>query len=344
MEYTVLLFAHYCKCISIVDKVSLIMTTSHRPQVLSAFLLERLMTTPHHPQVLSACLVGLLLAGCVSPQGRQATQPSHPEAQASSEGGGWLEPWPDHHESQHESPYVHGFGLEPAFLDRDVFLDFRTSRGPEDDEIELAMELEWALTRRIGLVLEAPYEHLSLGDGQTPSGLGDLAVGLRLLLVESPDFLLSSNLEVALPSGSESKGLGSGEVGGAPSFSAWFNLGNRLQASVQVGTEHGFESEDLELFYAGALAYSLPFDGQANSDSHDHSTDHSPSGLTSVMLEYTGRTVLHGELDGRDTAEVLLGLSHSVTQSWAVRGAYQVAIGDEKDFDRAVLVGLVYHF
>ena len=62
------------------------------------------------------------------------------------------------------------------------------------------------------------------------------------------------------------------------------------------------------------------------------------------MWEYTGRTVLHGELEVRGTAEVLLGLSHSVTQSWAVRGAYQVAIGDEKDFDRAVLVGLVYHF
>ena len=318
-------------------------------------MLNHPMNTPNHPpmlnhsQLLGAYLVGLLLAGCASPQGRQTAQSVQPDAQPAAQvsvegGGGWLEPWPDHHESQHDSPYVHSFGLEPAFLDRDVFLDFRTSKGPEDDEIELAMELEWALTRRIGLVLEAPYEHLSLGDGQKPSGLGDLAVGLRLLLVESPDFLLSSNLEVALPSGSESKGLGSGEVGGAPSFSAWFNLGNRLQASMQVGTEHGFKSEDLELFYAGALAYSLPLNGQANSDFHDHSTDHSPIGLTSVMLEYTGRTVLHGELDGRDTAEVLLGLSHSVNQSWAVRGAYQVAIGDEKDFDRAVLVGLVYHF
>jgi hypothetical protein len=239
---------------------------------------------------------------------------------------------------------VHNFGLEPAFLDRDLFIDLRRTRSSDSKDFELAAELEWAVTRRIGVLLEAPLERLAPEMGSSESGLGDVAVALRLLLIESPDFLLSSNLELALPSGSESKGLGSGETGFAPSFSAWFNLGGRLQASAVIGTETGLESEDTELFYGAALAYAFPQDDPIDADSHDHSSDHAPSGLTSVMLELTGQTALDGPDEGADSAEVLIGVSRSLTETWGVRGAYQFPIGPDQEFDSAVLIGLTYHF
>ncbi|MHC4899971.1 MAG: hypothetical protein ACYTGW_23005, partial [Planctomycetota bacterium] len=31
--------------------------------------------------------------------------------------GGWLEPWPHHHMNPRGTPYVHAFGVEPAFLE-----------------------------------------------------------------------------------------------------------------------------------------------------------------------------------------------------------------------------------
>ena len=66
---------------------------------------------------------------------------------------GWLEPWPHSHFSRRGTPYVHLFNLEPAFLDRDLFFDYRRVDGVGEDEVELEVELEWALTRRIGIVL-----------------------------------------------------------------------------------------------------------------------------------------------------------------------------------------------
>jgi hypothetical protein len=50
-------------------------------------------------------------------------------------------------------------------------------------------------------------------------GFGDVAMAPRLLLADLPTFLLSLNLEVEIPSGSESKGLGAGETIFGPSLS-----------------------------------------------------------------------------------------------------------------------------
>jgi hypothetical protein len=51
------------------------------------------------------------------------------------------------------TPFVHGFLTEPAFLGRDLFVDMTRS----GDETEAEVEVEWSLTRRLGLVAELPY-------------------------------------------------------------------------------------------------------------------------------------------------------------------------------------------
>lgn len=91
----------------------------------------------------------------------------NPAAQASAEPinlditEGWLDPWPHNHFSRKGTPFIHLFSLEPAFLDRDFFLDYRWASGSEGKEIEVEAELEWALTRRLGIVVEAPFARLS---------------------------------------------------------------------------------------------------------------------------------------------------------------------------------------
>ena len=59
----------------------------------------------------------------------------------------WLDPWPHTHFSRQGTPFVHLFLTEPAFLDRDLFLDYRIIRGADENEMELEAELEWAFTR-----------------------------------------------------------------------------------------------------------------------------------------------------------------------------------------------------
>ncbi|WP_444678192.1 hypothetical protein [Halomonas sp. E19] len=98
---------------------------------------------------------------------------------------GWLDPWVHSHYSREGTPFVHLFNLEPAYLDRDFFFVYRYTREPHAIEEELEVELEWAFTRRIGLMVEAELER-EREAGETETELGDFKIAPRFLLVEAP--------------------------------------------------------------------------------------------------------------------------------------------------------------
>lgn len=256
----------------------------------------------------------------------------------------WLDAWPHTHFSRRGTPFVHLFSLEPAFLDRDLFFDYRHIRAPDVQEAELEIELEWAFTRRIGLVMEGPLVQVNPDDGATELGLGDVAVAPRFLLVDTERLLVSGNLEVSLPTGRSSRSLGAGEAALAPSLSAWTDLGNWITLSTQIGTEHGLESGDCKLFYNAALAYSF-VGPRLFRPGHSHAAySHFPPGLTSLIGEFTGRTILNGEDERASTAELLLGVSYNLTEYWEVRSGYQLPLGDPNEIDYGLIFSVIYHF
>jgi len=63
---------------------------------------------------------------------------------------------PHRHFSPLGTPYTHLFGSEPAFLDRDLFLDFGIVNVEDGTAIGVVAELEWAFTRRLGIAVEIP--------------------------------------------------------------------------------------------------------------------------------------------------------------------------------------------
>ena len=261
----------------------------------------------------------------------------------------WLAAWPHSHFSRLGTPFVHPFGLEPAYLDRDLILDYRHARSTDGKASEVEAELEWALTRRLGVVVEGRVARVDPDGASAESGLGDLVIAPRALLVDTDRLLLSFNLEGSFPTGDEDRGLGEGQVGLAPSLSAWFDFGHWIQGDLQVGTEHGLETGDTVLFYSGVLAWS--FLGPAlmgSSDGHGHGHGHEfmdlPAGLTNLILEFTGRTAIRGSDQGRATQELLFGISHSLAAAWELRVAYQIPIGNPEEFDDAFVLGLIYHF
>lgn len=260
-------------------------------------------------------------------------------------GDGWLDPWRHADLSRRGTPFVHLFGLEPAFLDRSVILSYAFTDADDEREHEFEAEIEWALTRRIGLLIEAPYAVLNPDVGPTEHGIGDTVIGGRFLLAEFDWLLVSANLGVSLPTGSEDRGLGSGEVGLEPSVSLWLDLGNWITFNAQAGTEHGVESGDDVLFYNAALAWSFrapALFGRGTGGHADHL--HFPPGLTSLIAEFSGEVVLNGADDGRATQELLLGVSHNLTQVWELRGGYQIPLGRPRDFDSGYVVSLLRHF
>ena len=158
--------------------------------------------------------------------------------------------------------------------------------------------------------------------------------------------MLSVNLEVELPTGSERRGLSEGEVGLAPSLSWWYDLGNWVTWQGQVGTEHALTSGDVELFWHSALTYSLLGPVITKQSSHDsaHGGRHFPPGLTNFIAEITGRTRLKGEGGARTTAEILLGTSYLISSEYEIRAGVQVPLFKPREMDYGFIFGLIYHF
>lgn len=259
-------------------------------------------------------------------------------------GSAWFDPWVHRHFSPRGTPYVHTFGAEPAFIDRDLFLDFGFASGPSGDETEFEAELEWGVTRRLGIVIEVPFVSIDPTGTPDESGIGDVAIAPRALLVETDRFLVSANLEVKLPTGDVDRGLGRGETSLAPSLSFWIDLGHMLQANVQVGNETGLESGVDEFFYGVAGAWT--FDGPTpfRPGSSVYVDGHFAPGMTSVIVEYLGQRVLDGPDSGTDTSEILYGLSYLLTGYWELRGAYRTSLSASSDLDDGFVVSAIFHF
>jgi hypothetical protein len=252
---------------------------------------------------------------------------------------GWLDPWPHTHYSRRGTPFVHLFGGEPAFIDRDLFLDSGVRDGAEGTETEIEAELEYAITRRIALVVEAPYILLNPEEGESEHGPGDVEVVPRLMLLEYDRFILSANLGFSFPPGDSSRGLGSGEAALGPSVAAWIDLGGDAALHASLGVEHGLRSDLDVLTWGSALTYSIELGGGSERfNGEGEVRSHFPAGLV------RGEHPLDGEDEGGGSAELFLGAAFSIGPHLEVRGAVVLPAWNPREFDKGVIVGVVYHF
>jgi hypothetical protein len=251
----------------------------------------------------------------------------------------FLEPFEHIHLSKSGTPYVHSFGIEPAFTGRDLFIDhtYRVGNGVAEHESEI--ELEWAFTKRLGMIVELPYVWEDEEGEATGSGFGDLAIVPRALLIESERFLLTAQMEVALPTGSSRFG---GETAIAPGIAMWNDLGNWWTLNSGIAIEHGFDADSTELVYGVGLVKSF---GEHAADHADHSGhNHATAGLLHLHLEVTGATPLNGDDEGDINLEGLLGISYGLAAGFDIRAGYLFPLTTPRDFDKGFTGGLIFHF
>jgi hypothetical protein len=285
---------------------------------------------------------------------RTAVHEEHEEAEASPPplGAdlrcGWRDPALHSHESRLGTPYVHAFHIEPAFLGRDLLLHVEK----EGEEHAVEAELEWAVTRRLLLVAEAPYVR-----GEDEEGVGDLGLGLRALGIETDRFLLAGQVSIELPTAQGD--LGADETIISPTLIAWADLGGWFTAQASVGFEHGIDSGDQELSVAGVLAKSFPcgplcrscVEGRAHlhsvaehgHDAHEHES-HGHAGVLSLFLEGRATQAVAGSERGAREHELLLGVSVPVTDRLDLRVGWTLLW--EHDADDPVsgwVAGFVLH-
>lgn len=250
-----------------------------------------------------------------------------------------LDPFEHIHLSQGGTPYSHSFGIEPAFTGRDLFLDHTYREGHGTSEHESELELEWAFTKRLGVIMEIPYVWEDEEGVETASGYGDFTIVPRALLIESERFLLTTQMEVGLPTGNHHFG---GDTAIAPGLAIWNDLGNLWTLNSTVAIEHVFDEDSTELRYGFGLVKSFgkPCEGHGDHGHHVHTT----AGLLNLHLEATGTTPLNGADHGDINLEGLVGMSFGLADGFDIRAGYMFPITSTNDFDKGFTGGVIFHF
>ncbi len=245
---------------------------------------------------------------------------------------GWCDPYDHFHESHCGTPYVHGFMSEPAFQGTDLILGVTSS----EDETEVEAELEWALTRRVGLIAELPWED---GDAR---GIGDAALALRVLLIEERKFLLSVLAEVEIPTGSTRQGLGEGHYAVGAGFLTWHDLGHWITLQSAAVLEHVPDEDETGLHWGLTLAKSFrarPLIGNCTCGLDEHRRP-----VWSLLAEVSAETALEGEEEAGETEGAwLLGASYPLAYDVDIRAAFRRTFGGDED-ESAWTLGCIIHF
>lgn len=292
-------------------------------------------------------LLLLLGAACLPPQPAYADE-DHSESHdvlGFDLSRGWSEPYLHSHFSPLGTPLVHSFRTEPAFTQRDFFVDYGFRNEANADEQEVEAELEWAISRRFGLILEVPYISVDDEDDGSAYGFGNLAISPRLLLAEYDRFLLAFNLEIETTTGDTNGGISHDEPALAPSFSTWIDLGNWWTVNAQSGVEFPLETGDSELFIRTALLHTFApaevHDHDRALDSHPH--EHLPD-LFTIIFEADFSLGLSGAEDGNWTAEGVIGLDAGIRKDTNMRVGYQFPLSTHQELNSGIIFGLIYHF
>ena len=256
----------------------------------------------------------------------------------SNNGSDYFAPFIHLHASPIGTPYVHSFGIEPASTGRDLFIDHTYINGDGFTEHETEVELEWAFTKRLGVIVEVPYIYEDEEGVQTSKGFGDLAIVPRVLLIDSERFLLNAQIETVLPTGSSSFG---GDTAIAPGIATWTDLGNWFTLNSIISVEHTFDTDETELVYGIGLVKSF---GE-NHAGHDHAQQVScNTGLLNLHLEITGSTPLNGPDEGDVNLEGLLGISYGLIDNLDIRAGYIAPLTSPNDFSHGFTTGVIFHF
>jgi len=161
-----------------------------------------------------ACTVLLIaLTACALSELAQGEE-LHTESPAAF-GFDWTEGWHDRpvhcHFSPRGTPMVHSFRAEPAFMRRDFLLDYSTRSETGRSEQEIGTEVEWPISRRLGLISVILEADLAVGVSGAEDGdwFAEGIVGVLVGLWDNADMRVGYQFPL-----SRSQDLNNGVTGG----------------------------------------------------------------------------------------------------------------------------------
>jgi len=221
------------------------------------------------------------------------------------------------------------------------FENFRTGRGEEaalSGELELAAA--WTDDYRLGSEIFIPFSNTGVSNDKY--GIGDIEIQpIKYAFLNEPETVLTGALSVALPTGSESRGLGGKQtaLGGKlfldQAYRNWYlGINTEYEASVSGPTFSEFEF---------AVAVSYAFIDETGSGIAP-AIPNQPLVLT-AMLELVSESVLTGDEKGEDIITLAPGLQLWHPESnWQVRLGVGFPLTSDRENDFAVHLQIGNHF
>ncbi|MBI3621328.1 MAG: cytochrome c [Nitrospirae bacterium] len=202
---------------------------------------------------------------------------------------------------------------------------------PNEQSMTFSGAVEYRINGLTEIELEVPVSAINLDPGPSTAGLGDVAVALKRVLFFSVEHLtiVTAALELGLPTGRSSRGLGGGQLVWEPGLRAGWRWNDViLQSDLRLELPQQTANTEAALLYNVALGYEFEPD---------------PRLELVPMVELNTETLLNGADGGRTLSAVLpqLRLKWLV---WSAGAGVQFPFTPVKDFDLRVLFDLTYEY
>ena len=195
--------------------------------------------------------------------------------------------------------------------------------------------MEYAFNDWLGFEFGVPYAFLNPGDGPSRSNLGTIEIGLKFapFVFPAQGFAFGGGLEIGLPTGDESKAIGSNrEVEVEPFLSAgWQVQGLQTTAKLSFGIPMNQSAEeadatDLEIGFNLAFLYPL-----------------SPEFVP--LLEFDGEGIAKGT-DNKTVINVTLGFLSSPFENEDIKLGFGIGapLTSDENFDVRTIFSVFYEF
>jgi cytochrome c551/c552 len=191
--------------------------------------------------------------------------------------------------------------------------------------------VEYRIDGRTEIEVEAPVLAINPNTGASTAGLGDISIALQRVIFFSVEHLtlVSAGLELGLPTGRSSKGLGSGELTWEPFLRAgsrWDDL--ILQGDMSLELPQQTANTSAAWLYNIVLAYEIEPD---------------PRLEIVPMVELNSETAMNGP-DGGRTMSAVLPEVRLKWLTWSAGAGVQYPFTHLKEFDVRALFELTYEY
>jgi hypothetical protein len=219
---------------------------------------------------------------------------------------------------------------DKAFPEREVVIGGRFGRGASDTT-EIFADVEYRLNGLTSVELNVPYQDTHPEGGQQASGLSDMNVAINRVVAFSRVnlWLTSVGLELSLPTGSESRSLGTGEIVWEPFVRAGWDW-HRVVIQGQVVLEFPQKTADVNSLIVYRVAVGRYFQPD-------------PRLRITPMAEFSSETLLVGSNVG-DTKSVVLPQLRALWLQWSAGVGVEVPVTGLRDFNVRPMFDVTYEY